>query len=773
MPTPGPASEPHLLPQLLQKEADNTTVGDNGISQPENVQHQKRTYLSLLPPDQIIELCLTFEQHVPLPIRASLWPLDLEAEISELHNNTNNVLPAYVLPPTTPSSDHIAQPTKLALPSTPSQLVHPPGIRSPTELPVQPLDASFPTSSGDTPAENATEATEAGSTAKDAPIAVDASSGQTESSSAEQFGSGPSAGENPRSLSQMFLGTKKKDVSNLSASSKEDIGTSLSKVLLPPSTSSGTSQGTAVHPGPYPYAPYGYPLPPGYPPPSAQAAYPHTPYYPPPAAVPGYPSHYPGYPHYPPPPGYPTHQPPPPPPPPVSSEDLPSYEDMIVEALMAIREPEGAAPKDLFSWMGARWPLQTNFRPSASQALQKAFRRGRLEKMSGGRYRLNPNWEGGATSKRTTRRPQTLAQTNYAMQQSTSSQTAPSSSPFTHSPLPHRSRTSTPPQHTAQQQPYGAYAYAYGSFPGFPGYTSFSARPAAKSTQAGSATSTTVKFTLPIAVNTVTKKSTSSTGKEKDASGADAGSDAWLAAQHILKAINFGSLQDGSTDASTAPSSSLRAGTSSTAHLPPIMASLNIDVHAAVEDDGLGRTTLTGEERAALQAQLALLAAQLSEIAAEEVEKGENEDSTQAMVEERPSQPDLFPQVSQIVVTTPREFQVPSSSMIMDVNQFSDDDSGFTLLAPAAGLPGKLPIAHFCATHNQHTSTPVTTENIPDAPQHPAGPVAKSSTHAQGAPPAETASPSPDMALEEESDEDEDMEMVDVDSYMQSEGMRA
>lgn len=154
-------------------------------------------------------------------------------------------------------------------------------------------------------------------------------------------------------------------------------------------------------PTPYPYAPYGYPQQP-YPqaaiPP---AAYPHAPYYPPP--VPPTTSHahthptpspyaYPGYPGYPPPAGYPI----PPPPPP--QEDLPSYEDMLVEALMDMDEQEGAAPRDLYIWMAQRWPLQTNFRPSASQALQKAFKRGRFEKMEGGKYRLSPNWEGGAVS---------------------------------------------------------------------------------------------------------------------------------------------------------------------------------------------------------------------------------------------------------------------------------------------------------------------------------------------------------------------------------------
>jgi hypothetical protein len=78
--------------------------------------------------------------------------------------------------------------------------------------------------------------------------------------------------------------------------------------------------------------------------------------------------------------------------------DLPSYEDMIVEGLQELgaTDPEGAAPKTLFNWMGARWPLQINFRPSASQALQKAFKRGRLEKSQSGKYRLNPAWGGGS-----------------------------------------------------------------------------------------------------------------------------------------------------------------------------------------------------------------------------------------------------------------------------------------------------------------------------------------------------------------------------------------
>ncbi|CAE6401900.1 unnamed protein product [Rhizoctonia solani] len=98
-----------------------------------------------------------------------------------------------------------------------------------------------------------------------------------------------------------------------------------------------------------------------------------------------------------------------------SNEGLPSYEEMIVLALMENHDGEGVAPKDVFAWMSARWPLNANFRPSASQALQKAYKRGRLEKV-GNKYKINPNWHGGATTNRTTRRPQSMAEVpgNYA-----------------------------------------------------------------------------------------------------------------------------------------------------------------------------------------------------------------------------------------------------------------------------------------------------------------------------------------------------------------------
>ncbi|KAJ3871184.1 hypothetical protein F5051DRAFT_486727 [Lentinula edodes] len=78
-----------------------------------------------------------------------------------------------------------------------------------------------------------------------------------------------------------------------------------------------------------------------------------------------------------------------------SSDEMPGYEDMIVEALNDVQDPEGLAPKDIYTWLINHYRVQANFRPSASQALQKAFKRGRFEKSLSGKYRLNPNCKGG------------------------------------------------------------------------------------------------------------------------------------------------------------------------------------------------------------------------------------------------------------------------------------------------------------------------------------------------------------------------------------------
>ncbi|KAJ8454612.1 hypothetical protein ONZ51_g12925 [Trametes cubensis] len=49
----------------------------------------KKTYLSLLPPAQIIEICLLFDPHVPLHVKSTVWPADLEAAILELRKGSH------------------------------------------------------------------------------------------------------------------------------------------------------------------------------------------------------------------------------------------------------------------------------------------------------------------------------------------------------------------------------------------------------------------------------------------------------------------------------------------------------------------------------------------------------------------------------------------------------------------------------------------------------------------------------------------------------------
>lgn len=240
-----------------------------------------------------------------------------------------------------------------------------------------------------------------------------------------------------------------------------------------------------------------------------------------------------------------------------------------------------------------------------------------------------------------------------------------------------------------------------------------------------------------VEVKTASKTVPSTTGKEKDGAPLEDSSDAWEAAQHILKAINFGWLQGGPSSSTQSQANAVGTRTSgqpSVTAPPPIMASLGPDVNAPGEDDGLGRVSLTDEERASLQAQLALLAAQLSEIAAEE-DEDMSDDDAEVQVPQTPqpqSQPQLQPaqppEVSKTVVVISADRGRSPPSMIVDVNQFPDDGEGFTLIAPEATSSTDVPMS---------------------APQV-----------------------QPTGANEEESDEDEDMEMVDVDSYMQSEGIR-
>ncbi|KAK2460628.1 hypothetical protein APHAL10511_007098 [Amanita phalloides] len=406
----------------------------------------KRQYLALLPPQQIIDICLAFDVHVPHYIKSTVWPLDINAAIAAL-NKTH-----------------------------------------------RPSDSTS-------------------STAKTNNVPV------------------------------------------------------MDSLRDPQAQSPSSTQSPAHNSYPYP----------------SQAAYPHAPYYP--AGYPPYSHLYPGYP----PPGYPPH--------PLlasgstpqpqdsygtqSTDELPSYEEMIVEALAESNDPEGCAPKDLFTWMASRYPLQSNFRPSASQALQKAYKRGRFEKTSGGKYKLNTAWEGGNTSRRTTRRPQTQTQT-----------TAPSSStltpPFTQTPLVH---------HHSHQ-------------PGL--------RPPYPSTSSG--------YTQLLQASAQPPSAGSIHGSSDK--------DAYETAQNILKAINFGGLLRLSNENGEGNINVLDSTTAEGAAAPSTeMSKVSPGVPPKIQS---GKGTTTSEtvtlnkdptaSRAELQARLVLLAAQLGEIARDEpLEQGVGE----------------------------------------------------------------------------------------------------------------------------------------------------
>jgi linker histone H1 and H5 family len=400
------------------------------------------------------------------------------------------------------------------------------------------------------------------------------------------------------------------------------------------STSSAAPAATASSQGPYPHASYGYPLT------QSLQAYPHTPYYPPLtyphnfAPQPSVP-----YPHaaFPPPhsPFPPTHASNSPFPIPHSgalADDLPSYEDMLVEALTELNEPDGSVPKSLFTWMASRYPLHTNFRPSASQALQKAFKRGRLEKGSNGKYRLNASWDGGSvgsvalgsvsrfadafcsqTSRRTTRRPQTMGQTAFPASNGT-----PTTSPFTHAPLSHPTRNGLPctsSADTAQGKPplYHPYPFQYPPAPAYLGYGPPAPPPVSKGDSSAEQ--------RPAAA--VSDVSTQAASGENNTINEDVGegSDAWEAAQAILKAINFGSfLQVAAPKPAVSSFGQLPIPASSATIGAASDRSLAAAPHANNKMPQIGAATspvhvLSDRDRASLQAQLALLAAQLAEIA--------------------------------------------------------------------------------------------------------------------------------------------------------------
>lgn len=77
---------------------------------------------------------------------------------------------------------------------------------------------------------------------------------------------------------------------------------------------------------------------------------------------------------------------------------LPSYEDLIAEALMHLNQKNqehfGCQPRFIFKWMAEKYKglLPYNFRGSATQALKKAWRKGRFLRHER-KYRINPHWK--------------------------------------------------------------------------------------------------------------------------------------------------------------------------------------------------------------------------------------------------------------------------------------------------------------------------------------------------------------------------------------------
>ena len=84
--------------------ADGDVGQESARTQQPLLKEQKKTYLSLLPQAQLIELCLAFEQHVPVDAQRELWPANLDAAILALNHPPPQVQDASTsAPPNAPS----------------------------------------------------------------------------------------------------------------------------------------------------------------------------------------------------------------------------------------------------------------------------------------------------------------------------------------------------------------------------------------------------------------------------------------------------------------------------------------------------------------------------------------------------------------------------------------------------------------------------------------------------------------------------------------------
>src|SRR6266852_720280 len=184
----------------------------------------------------------------------------------------------------------------------------------------------------------------------------------------------------------------------------------------------------------------------------------------------------------------------------------------------------------------------------------------------------------------------------------------PTTSPFTHAPLPqpagrgaqgHSASTPTPASVQEKSLPYPNYPYHFPACVPFPRYGPSEPPPVSKEGPATQQSATAVSGeAAPVESNAIDE--------------VGEGSDAWEAAQAILKAINFGSLLQAATTKPAAPPFRQSSPPANLVHVGPAS-------DQATGSESVTPATpiqpLSERDRASLQAQLALLAAQLAEIA--------------------------------------------------------------------------------------------------------------------------------------------------------------
>lgn len=188
----------------------------------------------------------------------------------------------------------------------------------------------------------------------------------------------------------------------------------------------------------------------------------------------------------------------------------------------------------------------------------------------------------------------------------------PTTSPFTHAPLSqpaargaqdHNASTPTPASVQEKTLPYPPYPYHYPAGAPYPRYGPSGPPTVSKecSTEQQPATAASGEA-APVESNAIDE--------------VGEGSDAWEAAQAILKAINFGSLLQVTTAKPAAPPVRQPSPTANSVHAGPASdQATGSETETHANATATPTQPLSERDRASLQAQLALLAAQLAEIA--------------------------------------------------------------------------------------------------------------------------------------------------------------